>query len=169
MAIRHVVTIQVAPGKAADFASAITALQAIAQQEEGCEQYELFQSLDDRDRVVLLERWASQALLDKHMEAERTRNRSPVDALVALWGLASPRLSNVSRFRARQPRSFRNQAKAIVSARRPTVSSVGGLPQGRSSHERSPSAVRRCLRRFMRLLGYSTQTLPGRGRTREIR
>jgi quinol monooxygenase YgiN len=85
MAIRHVVTIQVAPGKAADFASAFTALQAIAQQEEGCEQYELFQSLDDPDRVVLLERWASQALLDKHMEAERTRNRSPVDALVALW------------------------------------------------------------------------------------
>jgi quinol monooxygenase YgiN len=73
MAIRHVVTIQVAPGKAADFASAFTALQAIAQQEEGCEQYELFQSLDDPDRVVLLERWASQALLDKHMEAERTR------------------------------------------------------------------------------------------------
>jgi quinol monooxygenase YgiN len=129
MAIRHVVTIQVAPGKAADFASAFTALQAIAQQEEGCEQYELFQSLDDPDRVVLLERWASQALLDKHMEAERTRNRSPVDALVALWGLASPRLSNVSRFRARRPRSFRNQAKATVSARRPRVSlGWGDLP-----------------------------------------
>jgi quinol monooxygenase YgiN len=85
MAIRHVVTIQVAPGKTADFASAFKALQAIAQQEEGCEQYELFQSLDDPDKVVLLERWASQELLDKHMAAERTRNRSAVDALVALW------------------------------------------------------------------------------------
>jgi quinol monooxygenase YgiN len=85
MAIRHVVTIQVAPGKAPDFASALKALQAIAQQEDGCEQYELFQSLDDPDKVVLLERWASQALLDRHMEAERTRNRSPVEALVALW------------------------------------------------------------------------------------
>jgi quinol monooxygenase YgiN len=40
--------------------------------------------------VVLLERWASQALLDKHMEAERTRNRSPVDALVALWAPGIP-------------------------------------------------------------------------------
>jgi len=59
MAIRHVVTIQVAPGKAADFASAFKALQAIAQHEEGCQQYELFQSLDDPDNVVLLERWAS--------------------------------------------------------------------------------------------------------------
>jgi quinol monooxygenase YgiN len=85
MALRHVVTIQVAPGKAADFAGAFKALQAIAQQEEGCEQYELFQSVDDPDKVVLLERWASQTLLDKHMEAERTRNRSPIDAVVALW------------------------------------------------------------------------------------
>jgi quinol monooxygenase YgiN len=89
MAIRHVVTIQVAPGRAADFAGAFNHLQAIAQQEEGCEQYELFQSVDDPDRVVLLERWASQALLDRHMEAERTRNRSAVDAVVALWALGS--------------------------------------------------------------------------------
>jgi quinol monooxygenase YgiN len=85
MAIRHVITIQVAPGKAADFVGAFKAVQAIAQQEEGCEQYELFQSLDDPCKVVLLERWASEELLDKHMEAERTRNRSAVDALVALW------------------------------------------------------------------------------------
>src|SRR4051794_35900817 len=85
MAIRHVVTIQVGPGKAADFASAFKALQASAQEEEGCEQYELFQSLDDPDKLVLLERWASQASLDKHMEAERTRDSSLVDAVVALW------------------------------------------------------------------------------------
>jgi quinol monooxygenase YgiN len=85
MAIRHVVTIQVAPGKAADFASAFGALQAIVQQEQGCEQYELFRSLDDPDKLVLLERWASQALLGKHMEAKHTRDPSLVDALVALW------------------------------------------------------------------------------------
>lgn len=85
MAIRHLVTIEVAPGKAADFTSAFKALQAIVEREEGCEQYELFQSLDDLDRMVLLERWASQASLDKHMEAERTRDRSLIDAVVALW------------------------------------------------------------------------------------
>ena len=85
MAIRHVVTIQVAPGRAGDFLSAFKALQEIAQREEGCEQYELFQSLDDPDKVVLLERWASQTLLERHMEAERTRNSSAIDALVALW------------------------------------------------------------------------------------
>jgi quinol monooxygenase YgiN len=60
-------------------------LQAIAEQEEGCEQYELFRSLDDLDKVVLLERWADQASLDKHMQAERTRNAAPIEALVALW------------------------------------------------------------------------------------
>ncbi len=85
MAIRHVVTIQVAAGKAASFTSAFKALQAVAQQEEGCEQYELFQSLDDPDKMVMLERWASQELLDNHMEAERTRHASLIDALVALW------------------------------------------------------------------------------------
>lgn len=85
MAIRHVVTIQVSPGKVADFASAFRALQEIAHQEEGCEQYELFQSLDDPGRLVLLERWTNKELLDKHMMAERTRNAAPVDAVVALW------------------------------------------------------------------------------------
>jgi quinol monooxygenase YgiN len=85
MAIRHVITIQVVPGKAADFAEAFKVVQAIAQQEDGCEQYELFQSLDEPDKLVLLERWADQESLNKHMEAERTRDSSAMDALVALW------------------------------------------------------------------------------------
>lgn len=89
MAIRHVVTIEVAPGRAADFAAAFATLQKLAKQDEGCEQYELFQSLDDPDKVVLLERWASQDLLTKHMEAERGRNRDAVEAIVALWAPGS--------------------------------------------------------------------------------
>ena len=59
MAIRHLVTIQVAPGRADEFASAF--------------------------KVLLLKRWANQELLDTHMAAERTRNRSAIDALVTLW------------------------------------------------------------------------------------
>jgi quinol monooxygenase YgiN len=85
MAIRHVVTIQVAPGKAAEFTDVFKTLQLIALQEQGCEQYELFRSVDDPEKVVLLERWTSQALLDRHREAERTRNAAAIDALVALW------------------------------------------------------------------------------------
>lgn len=85
MAVRHVVTIHVAQGKSAEFARAFTALQAITQREEGCEQYELFQSLDDPNKMVILERWANQPLLDKHMHAERDRNSALIDAIVALW------------------------------------------------------------------------------------
>lgn len=85
MAIRHVVTIQVAPGRTVDFVAAFKALQAIAVREEGCEQYELLQSVDDPNRMVLLERWASQALLDRHTQAERAANAAAVDALIALW------------------------------------------------------------------------------------
>lgn len=85
MTIRHIVTIQVAAEQPASFATAFKALQAVVLQENGCEQYELFQSLDDPDKMVLLERWASQELLDKHTEAERTRNASLIEPLVALW------------------------------------------------------------------------------------
>ena len=85
MAIRHVVTIQVAPGKAAEFGDAFKVLQTIALEEPGCEQYELFHSTDNPDRMLLLERWTSQALLDQHMEAERTRNAAAIEALIALW------------------------------------------------------------------------------------
>jgi quinol monooxygenase YgiN len=85
MAIRHVITIQVAPGRTTDFARASKVVQARAAQDEGCEQYELFQSLDAPDWVVLLERWASQELLEKHMEAERSGDPAPINALMALF------------------------------------------------------------------------------------
>jgi quinol monooxygenase YgiN len=85
MAIRHIVTIQVAAGRADEFTAVFRALQAIAHREQGCEQYELFQSVDEPEKVVMLERWTSQELLDRHMEAERTSNREAIDALVALW------------------------------------------------------------------------------------
>ena len=77
--------IQIAPGKADDFAHAFEALQATVRDEAGCEQCELFQSFDDPEKVVLLERWASHELLAEHREAERTSNRAAIDALVSLW------------------------------------------------------------------------------------
>jgi quinol monooxygenase YgiN len=85
MAIRHVITIRVAPGRAADFAAAFKPVQTAAREEEGCEQYELFQGVDDPDTMVLLERWTSQELLERHMEAERTRDPAAMEALMALW------------------------------------------------------------------------------------
>jgi quinol monooxygenase YgiN len=85
MAIHHVVTIRVASGRLDEFVQAFKVLQATTLQEAGCEQYELFQSVDDADRVVLLERWASHEQLDAHMAAERAANSAAVDALIALW------------------------------------------------------------------------------------
>jgi quinol monooxygenase YgiN len=85
MAIRHVVTVRVAGGRAEDFLAAFRALRESAVREPGCEQYELFRSIDDPDTMVMLERWSSRELLEKHMAAERAGNAALVDAIVALW------------------------------------------------------------------------------------
>jgi quinol monooxygenase YgiN len=50
------------------------------------------------DKVILLERWTNQELLDKHLAAERTRSPSPVDAIIALW--APGTTPTVERFEA---------------------------------------------------------------------
>jgi quinol monooxygenase YgiN len=75
MAIRHVITIQVAPGRSAEFARAF--------------QYELFQSLEAPDKLVLLERWTSQTLLEQHMAAEQRRDPAQINALMALMAPGS--------------------------------------------------------------------------------
>lgn len=85
MPIGHVVTIQAAAGTMAAFTDAFRALQAVTPREEGCAQYELFRGTDDPDRVVMLERWASQELLDQHQAAERAGDAALIAALVALW------------------------------------------------------------------------------------
>ena len=85
MAIRHVITIPVAPGKAREFIAAFGVVQEAVTREEGCEQYALFQSTDQADTFVLLERWTSQQLIDRHVAAERSGDSSPANALVALW------------------------------------------------------------------------------------
>ena len=90
MDIRHIITIQVAPGRAAEFARAFEAVQALARQDAGCEHYELFQSLEAPDTLVLLERWTSQAHLERHMAAEQRRDPAPIDALLALMAPGSP-------------------------------------------------------------------------------
>ena len=73
MAIRLVVTITAAPGKGAQLAQAYKARCAEAMQEPGCEQFEVFQSVVNPDRLTLLERWKDQAALDKHADVNKTR------------------------------------------------------------------------------------------------
>ncbi len=95
MAIRLVVTITAAPGKGTELAQAYKARCAdamkepgceqfeifqsvanpdrLAMKEPGCEQFEIFQSVANPDRLALLERWADQAALDVHARLNSTR------------------------------------------------------------------------------------------------
>ena len=73
MSIRLVVTISAALGKGAELAQAYKARCAEAAKEPGCEQFEIFQSVADPDRLVLLERWVDQTALDVHAKLNSTR------------------------------------------------------------------------------------------------
>ena len=73
MAIRLVVTITAAPGKGPELAQAYKTRCEGAMKEPGCEQFEIFQSVANPDRLALLERWVDQAALDVHARLNRTR------------------------------------------------------------------------------------------------
>jgi len=77
MAIRLVVTLTAASGKGAELAQAYRARCADVLQEPGCEQFEVFQSALDPDRLVLLERWTDQAALDTHAKVNQSRPALP--------------------------------------------------------------------------------------------
>jgi quinol monooxygenase YgiN len=47
------------------------------QQEPGCQQFEVFQSALDPDKLVVLELWADQAALDVHAQLNATRPPNP--------------------------------------------------------------------------------------------
>ena len=73
MAIRLVITITAVPGKGAQLADGYTARCAEVMKEPGCEQFEIFQSRVNPDRLLLLERWTDQAALDAHAKLNSTR------------------------------------------------------------------------------------------------
>ncbi len=77
MSVRLVIQLTAAPGKGAAFAEALRGRCAEVVTEPGCEQFEVFQSAVDPDRLVLLELWADQAALDAHAEMNKTRTPFP--------------------------------------------------------------------------------------------
>lgn len=81
MAIRLVVTMRAKAGKGAALAQAFLPLTKETQKEPGCEQYEIFRSEEDPDKLVLLERWRDQAALDAHMAVLRSRGPLPTAEL----------------------------------------------------------------------------------------
>jgi quinol monooxygenase YgiN len=77
MAIRLLVTVTATPGKGSDLALAYRERCVEAMQEPGCEQYEVFQSVLDPDKLVLLERWADEAALEAHAKVHAKREPIP--------------------------------------------------------------------------------------------
>src|SRR5277367_2401418 len=73
MAVRLVVTITAALGKGAELAEAFRARCAECMKEPGCEQFEVFQSALNPDKLALLELWTDQAALDAHAKLNSTR------------------------------------------------------------------------------------------------
>ena len=73
MAIRLLVTITAAPGKGAELAKAYGPRCEEVMKEPGCEQFEVFQSVSNPDKLALLERWKDQAALDAHAQVNKTR------------------------------------------------------------------------------------------------
>jgi len=73
MAVRLVVTITAAPGKGGELAQAYKARSEESMKEAGCEQFEVFHSVLNPDKLALLERWTDQAALDTHAKLNSTR------------------------------------------------------------------------------------------------
>jgi len=77
MQVRLVVTITAAPGKGGELAAIYRGRCADVMREPGCEQFEVFQSAVDPDKLVLLELWKDQAALDVHAQVNLTRAPLP--------------------------------------------------------------------------------------------
>jgi quinol monooxygenase YgiN len=73
MSVRLVVSITAAPGKGGELAQSYKERCAEVMKEPGCEQFEVFQSVVNPDRLALLERWSDQAALDAHAKLNSTR------------------------------------------------------------------------------------------------
>lgn len=77
MQVRLVVTINAAPGKGGELAQEFRKRCADVMQEPGCEQFEVFQSVLNPDKLALLELWKDQAALDQHAKVNATRAPMP--------------------------------------------------------------------------------------------
>jgi quinol monooxygenase YgiN len=73
MSIRLVVSITATPGKGAELAAAYKARCEECAREPGCEQFEIFQSVANPDKLALLERWTDAEALAAHAKLQASR------------------------------------------------------------------------------------------------
>ncbi len=79
MSIRLTVQFSVQAGKGPEFeAAAGAAIRRVKAEDKGCEMYDLFKSVEDDTRYVLIESWASQADLDAHGKSPGTAEMQKV-------------------------------------------------------------------------------------------
>lgn len=70
MAIGITVRFEIKPGTGEEFEAGFQkAAAAVRAQDEGCEMYDLYRGVDSPTSYVMVERWATQALLDAHMKS----------------------------------------------------------------------------------------------------
>ena len=77
MAVRLVVTFNAVPGKGAELAQAMKARCEVSRKDAGCRQFEVFHSVLDPDKLVLIELWNDQAALDAHAKLQGQRPALP--------------------------------------------------------------------------------------------
>src|SRR5438045_108500 len=77
MAVRLVVSINAAPGKGAEFARAFKPRCELSRTDRGCQQFELFQSIENPDKFALLELWESPEALADHAKQQAARPPFP--------------------------------------------------------------------------------------------
>ena len=77
MPVRLVITTYAKPGKGTELAQAMADRCRAVQQEPGCQQFEVFQSVLNPDKFTLLELWSDQAALDVHAKVNLTRAPMP--------------------------------------------------------------------------------------------
>jgi quinol monooxygenase YgiN len=73
MSVRLVVTITAETGRGSELAQVMKGRCEECMKEPGCEQFEVFQSVLNPDKLALLERWTDQAALDTHAKLNSTR------------------------------------------------------------------------------------------------
>ena len=73
MAIRLIVPMRALPGKGEELIKFYQTRCAEVRLEPGCQEYEVFQSVADPDKMALLEMWDDEATLEVHQEVNRRR------------------------------------------------------------------------------------------------
>ena len=94
MPVRIIVSMQPAPGKRDALLAAFADLCPTVQEEPGCQQYEVYESLEHPDRLVLLEKWETEAALAVHQERMQERRAQGLDLDALRSGRAVERFTD---------------------------------------------------------------------------